>query len=100
MQNCYGLSQIRSQIIIIIIPKVLKLFYYIPFMEIFGREKISEFGKSQAIRQNFPHQCTKNTSGICTDFSISTKFFFANSFYLYGSQNFPRPTKIFPCTVH
>ena len=34
------------------------------------------------------HKYTKNVFGICTDFRLFTKFFLANSFYLYGLPNF------------
>ena len=40
----------------------------------------------------------ENVLYICTDCCLFTKFFLANSFYLYGSQKFS-PTKCFPCTV-
>ena len=39
------------------------------------------------------HRHTENilNFGICTDCSIFAKFFLTNSFYLYGSPNFPPP---------
>ena len=34
------------------------------------------------------HRYTENVLGICTDFSLFTKFFLTNSFYLYSSPKF------------
>ena len=45
------------------------------------------------------HRYTENVYGICTDRSLSAKFFLANSFYQYGSPIFS-PAKYLPYTVH
>ena len=39
------------------------------------------------------HRCTENVYGIiiCFDFSLFTKLFLTNSFYLHGLPKFPRP---------
>ena len=45
------------------------------------------------------HRYTENVFGICTDCSLFSKFFSANSFYLYGSPKFV-PAKYFPCMMY
>ena len=58
----------------------------------FGGEKLANH---ELFAKNFLtniHRYTKNVFGIYIDYSLFTKFFLANRFYLYGSPKFLPPS--------
>ena len=70
-----------------------------------GKEKLANSANCELLAKIFftnIHRYTENVFDIilCTDCSLFTKFFLANSFffYLYGSPK-SSPTKIYPCMV-
>ena len=61
--------------------------------KILAREKLANLVNHELFTKIFPpniHIYTENVFEICTDCSLFTKFFLANSFYLYGSPKFSR----------
>ena len=70
----------------------------LPYMGNFAGEKLVNLTNRESFAKVIfvnIHRYTKNVFGWCTDFSLFTKFFLTNTFYLYGSP----PTKILPCMV-
>ena len=69
--------------------------------EIFGGEKLANLVDSELFAKIFLtniHRYTENVFGICTDCSLFTKVFLANSFYLYGSPKFS-PARVRHCSL-
>ena len=68
---------------------------YIPYKGNFGREKLVNLVNLELFAKNFLaniHRYTKNVFGICTDFSLFTKFFLTIDFTCMVHQQFSPPT--------
>ena len=74
--------------------------YYTVHKKHLAEEKLVNLTMSYVFaNSNYFHRYTENVFGIWTDCNLFTKFFLANSFYLYGSPKFS-PAKYFPCVVY
>ena len=68
------------------------------FWEILVGEKLVNCEPFAKIFLAYIHRYTENIYGVCTDCSLFTKFFLANSFYLHAYIWFTKilPHQIFP----